>query len=107
MNKTSAALCAKSDLIRFTTCSIRFKWFFIPLHRKYDWVEQNIKYYTPLPQDVLYLTASFEFCLCGTPVILDLSDRDLTVQAILPIEQSIPRSTYIHPPAVNAAKGAF
>ena len=29
------------------------------------------------------------------------------VQAILPIEQSIPRSTYIHPPAVNAAKGAF
>ena len=28
-------------------------------------------------------------------------------QAILPIEQSIPRSTYIHPPAVNAAKGAF
>ena len=29
------------------------------------------------------------------------------LQAILPIEQSIPRSTYIHPPAVNAAKGAF
>ena len=32
---------------------------------------------------------------------------DLEAQAILPIEQSIPRSTYIHPPAVNAAKGAF
>ena len=31
----------------------------------------------------------------------------LFLQAILPIEQSIPRSTYIHPPAVNAAKGAF
>ena len=33
--------------------------------------------------------------------------QHLVTQAILPIEQSIPRSTYIHPPAVNAAKGAF
>ena len=32
----------------------------------------------------------------------------LMIQAkLLPVEQTIPRSTYIHPPAVNVAKGAF
>ena len=32
---------------------------------------------------------------------------NVQAKLILPVEQTIPRSTYIHPPAVNAAKGAF
>ena len=78
------------------------------------WLNTDTRYVIPC----LRLTHSFFCCFSRAipfppttfpKVLVTISNIlvKLEQQAILPIEQSIPRSTYIHPPAVNAAKGAF
>ena len=60
--------------------------------------------YSFIPLDITEIFDKYTF---GISIFLTWTLVMFVIQAILPIEQSIPRSTYIHPPAVNAAKGAF